>query len=126
VRRILAAVVLVCCGGTAFSAIGADAKQEIAGLIDAIGRSGCEFERNGSWHDAGEAQGHLQRKYAWLRKRHLANTTEQFIDRAASRSSVSGKPYHVRCAGKPVVDSATWFGGILRGFRNGGPSRGTR
>jgi len=125
-RRMLTAIVLACCGGFAFSAIAADAAREIDGLIGALGRSGCEFERNGNWFDAGKAQAHLQRKYEWLRKRDLADTAEQFIDRAASRSSVSGKPYRVRCAGKPVVDSATWFRGILRRLRTDDASRGTR
>lgn len=83
--------------------------QDIARLIAALGESGCEFERNGSWHSAARAQAHLQRKYAWLRERDLAPTPELFIERAATESSRSGKPYRVRCPGKPVVPSAQWF-----------------
>ena len=122
-RRTLAAALLACCGGAVFAVVAADAAQEIDGLIGELGRSGCEFERNGSWHDAKRAQAHLQRKYEWLRKRDLAGTAEQFIDRAASRSSVSDKPYRVRCPGKPVVDSATWFRGVLQHLRSNDPSR---
>lgn len=125
-RRMSIAVVLACCCGFAFSAIAADAAKEIDGLIGALGRSGCEFERNGSWYVAGKAQAHLRRKYEWLRKRDAVDTAEQFIDRAASRSSISGKPYRVRCAGKPEVDSATWFRDVLRRLRADDPSRRTR
>lgn len=119
-------VLLGCCGSVVFAAVAADPAREIGDLIGALGHSGCEFERNGSWHDAQRAQAHLQRKYEWLRKRDLAGPAEQFIDRAASRSSVSGKPYRVRCPGKPVVDSATWFRGVLQRLRANDPSRGKR
>ena len=85
------------------------AQAEITGLIDALDSSGCRFERNGKWYDATEARVHLQRKYDWLRKRDLAATPEQFISRAASNSSVSGRPYHVQCPGAPAQPSADWF-----------------
>lgn len=94
-----------------------DAATEITGLIDRLGRSGCEFERNGTWYAAARAKSHLARKYEWLRKRKLAGTTELFIERAASRSSLSGRPYHVRCPGGPATESATWFGLELKRLR---------
>ena len=51
-----------------------DAEHEIAVLIDTLARSGCEFERNGSWYSATRAKSHLSGKYEWLRKRKLADT----------------------------------------------------
>jgi Family of unknown function (DUF5329) len=39
------------------------AQHEIDALIAGLGSSGCEFERNGSWHDAKAARAHLQKKY---------------------------------------------------------------
>lgn len=113
-RRCVLAVALFACSSVAF---GADPAREIVGLIDALAHSGCQFERNGRWYDADRARAHLQRKYDWLRKRDLVATPEQFIERAASRSSLSGKPYHVRCPGKPVQESATWFDAVLRRLR---------
>ncbi len=85
------------------------AQREIDGLIAALGDSGCEFERNGSWHDANKARAHLQKKYDYLRKRGLADTAELFIERGASKSSMSGKPYRVRCPNKAVDTAAHWF-----------------
>ena len=93
------------------------AAREIGALIADLGNSGCQFWRNGSWHDGAEARDHLQRKYDWARKRHLAGSAEEFIERAASRSSLSGKPYRVRCPGQPEVDSERWFREVLRRIR---------
>ena len=94
------------------------AAREIAGLMDALSSSRCEFNRNGAWHDAARARAHLQRKYDYLLKKNLVDTAEQFIDRAASRSSISGKAYRVRCPGKAEQDSAAWFRAQLRLLRD--------
>jgi hypothetical protein len=67
--------------------------------------------------DGADARDHLQRKYDWARKRHLAGSAEEFIERAASRSSLSGKPYRVRCPGRPEVESQRWFHEVLRRIR---------
>jgi len=67
--------------------------------------------------DGAEARDHLRRKQEWARKRRLAGTAEEFIERAASRSSLSGKPYRVRCPGQPEVDSGRWFRELLRRIR---------
>ncbi len=93
------------------------AQREIDGLIAALGDSGCEFERNGSWHDAKKARAHLQKKYDYLRKRGMADSAELFIERGASKSSTSGKPYRVRCPGKAVDTAAHWFELRLRALR---------
>ena len=95
------------------------AKAEIAGLMDALSSSGCRFQRNGSWHDAAEARAHLQRKYDYLLKKDKVDSAEQFIDRAASRSSLSGRAYRVECDGKEQ-DAASWFNGKLKRLRNSG------
>jgi len=87
----------------------APAQREIDGLLQGLEQSGCRFQRNGRWYGGGDARRHLQRKYDYLRKRDLAATAEQFITHAASRSSVSGKPYRVACAGVAEQDAAAWF-----------------
>jgi uncharacterized protein DUF5329 len=97
----------------------AKAKAEIARLMDALSESGCRFERNGSWHGAIEARAHLQRKYDYLLKKDKVDTAEQFIERAASRSSLSGRVYRVECGGGEQ-DASTWFGRQLQRLRNSG------
>ncbi|ALJ28139.1 MULTISPECIES: DUF5329 domain-containing protein [Stenotrophomonas] len=104
---------------TLHAAPGAAARAEIGGLMQALEDSGCRFQRNGSWHDAAEARSHLQRKYDYLLKRGLADSAEQFIERAASRSSISGKPYRVACPGRAEQDAAPWFRQQLLRLRGG-------
>jgi hypothetical protein len=98
------------------------AAREIEGLIAALGASGCDFQRNGSWYPAKKAEQHLRRKYDYLRERDKVATAEQFIALAGTRSSMSGRAYSVRCPGKPVVDSAAWLQGRLRVLRGTGPT----
>jgi Family of unknown function (DUF5329) len=101
----------------AMAAPDAKAQREIDALIASLGDSGCQFERNGSWHDAKAARAHLQKKYDHLRKRGLADTAELFIERCASKSSMSGKAYRVRCPGKAVETSERWFIQRLQALR---------
>lgn len=113
-------------GSPAQAATPAQAQREIDGLIAGLATSGCAFERNGDWHSADEARAHLQRKYDYLRKRGLADSAEHFIERGASRSSMSGQPYHVRCPDKPVVESGDWFQALLKRLRAAPKAASTR
>lgn len=108
-RFFTAACLLVLVAPTALAAPSPEAKREIQGLMDALSTSSCEFQRNGTWHGRDEARKHLQRKYDYLLKRDLADTAEQFIERAASKSSISGRDYQVRCPGQPMQPAAAWF-----------------
>ena len=92
-------------------------REEIVALIAALSTSKCEFQRNGKWYDATDAKSHLQRKYDYLLKKNLADTAEQFIERAASESSMSGREYRVRCPGQAEQSSASWFQAQLRRLR---------
>lgn len=116
-RRALAALVLALSAAAALAAPPADARREIDGLIAALGRSGCQFQRNGRWYPASDAQAHLRRKYDWLRKRDLVDSAEQFIARAGTQSSVSGRAYRVRCAGRAAEPSAAWLRARLAALR---------
>ena len=44
-------------------------------------------------------------------------TSEDFITRAATESSMSHKPYQVRCAGKEAEPSASWLKAELSRYR---------
>lgn len=98
-------------------AAAAATEREIQGLFAALGDSGCRFQRNGSWYDAATARAHLQRKYTALRKRGTVGSAERFIDLAATRSSMTGTPYAVRCGEAPPVASRTWFLARLAALR---------
>jgi Family of unknown function (DUF5329) len=93
------------------------ARAEVDALLTRLQTSGCEFNRNGSWHAGAAARGHLLKKLDYLEGKGLVKTAEQFIERGASGSSMSGKPYLVRCAGQAPVESAKWLAAELQQLR---------
>jgi hypothetical protein len=103
--------------GAAGAAPEPKAQAEIAHLLDYVATPGCQFNRNGSWHEGSEARAHLQKKYDYLVKRKLVTDAESFIERAASESSMSSKPYLVRCGGGQAVASAAYLKEELQRFR---------
>ena len=97
--------------------------SEISQLFKALETSGCEFNRNGDWYDARKASEHLHRKYDYLLKKGLVKSTESFIDLGASKSSMSGKAYLVRCGKASPVESKSWFLAKLAQIRQGSGRR---
>lgn len=97
-----------------------DVRVEIDALLERLATSGCDFQRNGKWHKGAEARSHLLRKLAYLEDKSLVATTEQFIERGASTSSSSGKPYLVRCGTAAPTDSGTWLRDRLKSLRPAG------
>jgi hypothetical protein len=95
----------------------ANARKEIAHLIEHLASSGCQFNRNGTWYDASRAVKHLARKYEYLLDKGLVADADAFIQHAASQSSASGKPYLVKCGNQPETPSAAWFRAALAEFR---------
>lgn len=94
------------------------AQDEIDQLLSRLGTSGCQFKRNGSWHTAKKAQSHLRRKLDYLIDRDAVASAEQFIERAASKSSRSGKPYLVKCGKQAPLSSGPWLRGQLKAVRS--------
>ena len=91
------------------------ADVEIEHLITTVGESGCTFIRNGSRHDADDAASHMRLKYR--RGKRYAPTAELFIERLASKSSFSGKPYAIECPGNDAVPSGDWLTARLQEYR---------
>ena len=98
-------------------ALAEDAEAEIEYLLSSIGESGCTFIRNGKRHDASDAEDHLRMKYR-RGKRH-ASTAERFIERLASASSMSRKPYFIECGSNEAVPTGEWLTGRLEVLRSG-------
>ncbi|QNK03148.1 DUF5329 domain-containing protein [Dyella telluris] len=98
----------------------AKAQREITALLTFVGQSHCSFVRNGKSYGGEQAQGHLEDKFHYLLRRDQVNTAEDFIDRAATRSSLSGEPYQVICDGRQQT-SAAWLNDELRRMRQREP-----
>ena len=100
----------------AHAALDATGQREVQALLAFVGASHCTFIRNGSSHTAADAQSHLQEKLDYLERRNLVNSAEDFIERVASQSSISGEPYKVNCDGRERL-SADWLGEELQHLR---------
>jgi hypothetical protein len=96
------------------SSLWADPGAEIASLLDAVAESRCIFLRNGREHSGQEAADHLRFKYQKVRSR--ITTAEIFIDRIASSSSITKRPYRVRC-GVAETDTNSWLYTVLKKLR---------
>ena len=95
----------------------ADATEvEVEYLVSTIGASDCTFIRNGKRHSAKDAEDHLRMKYR--RGKRYAPTAEKFIERLASASSMSKKPYYIECEGQEAVLSGDWLMARLSDYRH--------
>ena len=121
IRRLLPLLpLLLSCGfvaAVAAAPLSSTAKAEIDSLLSRLESSACEFNRNGTWHTAAEAKTHLLRKLKYLEDRDLVQDTEQFVERAAATSSITGQDYLVRCARGTPVSSRSWLLAQLRLLR---------
>ena len=93
------------------------AADEIDHLLSHLQSSGCQFNRNGDWHDATEAAEHLHKKLNYAVDKGAITSAEEFIDQVASQSSLSGKLYQVRCAQAAPQPSGQWLHAELARYR---------
>lgn len=89
-------------------------EKEIQHLLEFISQSDCVFIRNNNEYPAGKAREHLETKYDYAKR--WVESAEQFIERIASKSSISGKRYQVRCQGQ-LIYSGDWLNQELRRYR---------
>jgi Family of unknown function (DUF5329) len=95
-------------------------RAEIEALLARLEASGCQFHRNGSWHSPSEARSHLLRKLEYIEDKGTVQSTEQFIEIAAAKSSWSGNPYRVKCGAEAAVESQQWLSRQLTVLRASG------
>ena len=92
-------------------------QTEIGFLLTYVGTSGCDFYRNGRWYDSKRAEAHLRSKYATISAGGGIDTAEDFIEKAATKSSFSGRAYEVRCTGAAIESSHDWLTEALSQYR---------
>lgn len=93
------------------------AQEEIEYLLNFVETSDCDFYRNGTWHDPVEAQEHLRKKYQYLSAKNRIETAEEFIEKTATKSSLSGRAYEIRCGECPNLPTAEWLHSALLRYR---------
>lgn len=90
------------------------AKDEIDHLLRFVAASSCTFVRNGDQYPADKARDHLADKYRFVGSR--ISTAEDFIEYLATKSSMSGEPYHVHCGNRDAL-SGMWLMSELNRYR---------
>ena len=85
--------------------------DEIDYLLETVAASDCTFIRNGKEHNSADASDHLATKRR--RGKRYFNTTEEFIENLASKSSWSGRPYQIRCGDDEAVLAGVWFTALI-------------
>ena len=92
-----------------------DGEKTVLHLIDHVAESGLTFIRNNDSYTAAEAARHMNKKYQHFRKD--INTAEDFIERCASRSLLSGKAYLVINEQNEHVRTSEWLELELADYR---------
>ena len=118
-KRLILAALLGCSTLLPAAPPPAAVHAEIDALLQALAKSDCEFYRNGSWYPGSRAASHLQRKLDYFERKGLISDAASFIDAAATRSSMSGEAYQVRCPGQAAEPSAEWLNDKLEQVRAG-------
>jgi hypothetical protein len=92
-------------------------RGEVEYLLTVVKHTGCIVERNGARHPGAEAYDHVMQKYEYFRDR--IRTTEDFIEYAAAKSTMSGKDYLLRCPGAQARPTREWLLDELAAYRQG-------
>jgi len=93
-------------------------KLEVDHLLNFVQHSSCKINRNGKIHEGSAAVSHIKKKYAYFKDE--IQTTEQFIELSATKSTLSGKYYMVHCGDGTQVRTKEWLLNELKNYRDNG------
>ena len=99
-----------------FADVSESQKPEVKHLIVFVETTECSFERNGKKYDGERASKHIKRKYNHFRDK--ITTTEEFIENAGTKSTMSGNFYLVYCGDNEPITSSAWLLEELNRFRD--------
>ncbi len=97
------------------SDVGESQRDEVRHLLDFVRDSGCAMERNGKRYSGEDAYTHIRKKYHYFRDE--IQSSEDFIEYSATKSTLSGKYYLVFCDSDPPMRSKDWLVDELNAFR---------
>jgi len=89
--------------------------KEVEHLQGYIKNSDCSINRNGTDHPAENSLEHIKKKYDYFRNE--IKSTEGFIGYSATKSTMSGDYYLVKCPGKEAIKTQDWLLAELKRFR---------
>ncbi|VAW98128.1 hypothetical protein MNBD_GAMMA21-2597 [hydrothermal vent metagenome] len=108
-------VLLFFVSGVGYADVPTKQVKEVKHLLSFVRDSGCIINRNGSEYPSAKGVKHIQRKYDYFRDD--IKSTEDFIELAATKSTMSGKYYTVTCPGKEKIKTQDWLLTELKRFR---------
>ena len=112
----LLTILILACLQTARADVPPEQKPEVVHLLEFVRSSDCIMVRNGSEHIGEKAVSHIQKKYDYFRDD--INSTETFIEYSATKSTMSGKYYTVRCPDGKEMKTQDWLLDELKVFRD--------
>ncbi len=89
-------------------------EDEISYLLSVLDRGDCTFIRNDISYSSREFQQHLRSKNEGNEE--LISSAEDFIEKIATRSAISGIPYVALCEGELKI-LKNWFTELLESYR---------
>jgi len=103
-------------GNDARADVSEDQVAEVNHLMNFVKTSDCVLNRNGTDHLGEKSVAHIQKKYDYFRDK--INSTENFIQFSATKSTMSGKYYTVTCPGQETVLAQDWLLQELARYRS--------
>ena len=92
-----------------------ETRHEVDHLIEFVSNTPCQIDRNWTKHSGPEALVHIQQKYDYFRDD--IKTTEQFIEYSASKSTMTGRDYLLKCKGQSTIKTRDWLLQELQQYR---------
>ena len=90
-------------------------RDEVRHLLEFVRDGHCSVERNGTRYTGKDAYSHIMKKYDYFRDR--IETSEDFIELSATKSTMSDQYYRVFCDGIPPMRTKDWLLEELNEFR---------
>jgi hypothetical protein len=109
------AIVFILVSTSANADVSPEQKLETSHLLNFVKDTPCKIIRNGKAYDGNSAVTHIQKKYDYFKDD--IETSEQFIELSASKSTLSGKYYTVVCGDDQPVRTKDWLLEELRNYR---------
>jgi hypothetical protein len=114
-KQYLTSVILVLFLSSASSDVPQEQVAEVEHLIKYLADSDCRMIRNGKSYDAKDGAKHMRRKYDYFRNK--ISSTEEFIEYAGTKSTMSGRLYEVLCVDQQAEFTRDWLLNELEAFR---------
>ena len=95
--------------------VSAEQLKEVHHLLAFVKNSNCIINRNGTDYPADKGLSHIEKKYDYFRDD--IENTEDFIELSATKSTMSGDYYMVRCPEKETIKTKDWLLTELKKYR---------